>query len=83
VANNAVLEMASIGKPILIASNNRRGGLFEGLIEQIPLQVGVAVQTIIKMLDEPIKFRNSFRDLIINYYSWQAIGKITREVLLH
>jgi glycosyltransferase involved in cell wall biosynthesis len=83
VANNAVLEMASIGKPILIASDSQHYELLKDLIEITPLEVDVTVKKIIKMLDEPIKMRDSIRNCIINNYSWQAIGKITRKVLLN
>lgn len=81
VANNALLEAAAVGSPLLIASG-QTGGISQGnFIEYIPLDVDTAVRRIVERLVAPHDHASHQRAWVIQQFSWTRIGEQTQNIL--
>lgn len=81
VANNSVLEAVSVGCPLLIASDQIPSDALPSVIDQIPLNLGLALIRIKGMLEQSYCAKLDGRNWIMKEFNWQKIGKITYSIL--
>lgn len=80
-ANNALLEAASVGCPILIASDAADNSYMpDGLIKILPMNLDEVTEQIIEMLDEKID-KKELSDFVKSNYSWEKVAQMTKELL--
>jgi hypothetical protein len=83
-ANNALLEGASCGCKIIIATNEKIEMYFDNsIVEVLPLNINIVYKRLLNVLDNNNKYNT---DKIVNYvkkyYDWSVIGNITEKYIL-
>lgn len=82
-ANNALLEAASCGCNILIASNhNDNSYIPEKYIHTCTLEQSACVKEICSIITST-SANSALRQYVIDHYDWKKIGQITRNILLN
>ena len=81
VANNAVLESAASGCPILIATAQQGGGEPQEGIARVGLDLEECWAQFEHLLQHRTEIGSSLRTWVEATYSWSAIGERTRQVL--
>ena len=81
VANNAILEGAAVGCPILLASDQEESLMPATIVEYIPLLEDVALPRILGKLDKPDQQEALRTEWVAQNFSWSVIGDKTRKIL--
>lgn len=81
VANNAVLEMASVGAPIVVASNQQPDDSLKSLVSYVPLDRDLAINAILEQISRGLSNLNNLRAFVLRNYSWKVIGDSTRKII--
>jgi glycosyltransferase involved in cell wall biosynthesis len=80
-ANNALLEAASSGCNILIASNGQdKSYLPEKYISILEMDVNRVVERIMEMLNNPVVEAKQLREYVQKEYSWKVIAQQTESI---
>lgn len=82
VANNAVLEMASVGAPVVIASNQTPDETLAPLVTHVELDHDSALSAILDQLNDDASYSAELRNFVLNNYSWQVIGRRTKALMV-
>lgn len=84
-ANNTLLEGASCGCKIIIATNKNIDSSYldKKYLNIIPFDIKLVSTFILKCLNEPNSNKNDISEFIKDNYAWSVIGKLTLEVLLN
>lgn len=81
VANNAVLEMASIGKPVLISSPQVPEPDLEEIVNHLPLDKDAVIAKIRELVSGHTSCAEVVRRYVLDNYSWTSIGSRIKSVL--
>ena len=81
VANNAVLEMASIGKPVLIASPQVPEPDLQEIVDHLPLDKDAVIAKIKELINDQTSRAEVVRRYVLDNYSWTSIGSRIKNVL--
>jgi len=85
-ANNAILEAAATGCPIVIASDKVDTSYFErDLVDFLPLQKELVYEHLLKILNSEFDEKKSenLRKTTVENFSWQIIANRTKQLLLN
>lgn len=82
VANNAVLEMASIGKPVLIASPQVPEPDLQAIVSHLPLDKEAVIGKIRDLISGESSRPEVVRRYVLDNFSWKSIGLRIKNVLM-
>lgn len=80
-ANNAVLEAAACGCPILVASPTQKSGYFNSLIKFTNVDVDSSCSELLHLMEDTGEYGAMLRRYVLDHYSWQAVANQTMQIM--